>query len=322
VTDYEKKFTSTGIKLLQHLDRLQEFQAGESVRPITLHIMPESNCNLRCSFCSVVKRATQERLDFELVSATVRLLHARGLQGVVLSGGGEPMLYPQFNDLLSLFFDLGLKVGLITNGTCFKRAEPALLKQLSWVRVSINVLDYVEEEKLYIPQFGAETVFGLSYIVSPDMEEDSFEKIIRFVDKHDPKYVRVTADCMLRRDDLEVEHQRVRELVEGLNDSRFFHQYKQHGTPRKCYLGYFHPILYCDGYIYPCDSLVLNGANQEFSKKWRLCKAEDIVETLYSSDAFSSLVDTQKLCDACVWEGQNEFLCSVADEDVTHLEFI
>ncbi len=320
--DLEKKFTSTGVKLLKHLDRLQEFQEGKPVRPITLHIMPESRCNLRCAFCSVVKRPTNERLDFELVVKTVTDLHARGLQGVILSGGGEPMLYPQFDGLLSLLFSLGLKVGLITNGTCFKRSDPSLLKQLSWVRISINVLDYVEEEKLHIPQFGPETVFGLSYIVSPDMTEKSFEKILRFVDEHSPKYIRVTADCMLRRGELEVEHQRVRELVAGLNDERFFHQYKNHGTPSKCYLGYFHPILYCDGYVYPCDSLVLNDTNQEFSKKWRLCRVEDIVDTLYKGNAFTSLVDTKKLCDACVWEGQNEFLCSVVDQDLTHWEFI
>lgn len=317
----EVNFTSTGIKFLKYLDRLKEFQEGKPVRPITLHVMPESRCNLKCGFCSVAKRDMHESLSIDIIKGTVSSLCNIGLKGIVISGGGEPTLYKSINELLRFLYESGLAVGLITNGTGFDKVDSLLINKLTWVRVSANVLDYVDEDKLKIPIFNNSTVFGMSYIVSLDTKEDSLVKVKKFADKYNAKYVRVAADCLVSDVLLEEQNRRISNAVNDLNDGRFFHHYKKHGTPPRCYLGYFHPILYCDGYIYPCDSLVLNDKNQEFNKEWRLCKAEDIIDTLYIRGAYRSLVNSQERCKACVWKNQNDFLCSVVDY-VEHTEFV
>jgi MoaA/NifB/PqqE/SkfB family radical SAM enzyme len=315
----EKNYTSTGFKLLKYLDRLKDFQDGKSVSPVTLHIMPESRCNLKCSFCSVSNRQVHERLDFSTIKTTVTRLTGLGLKGVVISGGGEPCIYPEFEDLLQFLYSQNLKVGLITNGTKLAKVDKGLVKGLSWVRISANTLDYVDDIEL--PEFGSKTVFGLSYIVSLDTKDNSLQRVVRLADRYNATYVRVSPNCMIRKDQLEKEQERVGKLVVDLNDNRFFHQYKMHSTPKKCFLGYFHPVLYCDGYIYPCDSLVLNSENKEFNESFRLCKAEDIVDTLYKKPAHSTLVECEKLCDSCVWEQHNVFLSAVI-EKLNHKEFV
>ncbi len=55
-----------------------------------------------------------------------------------------------------------------------------------------------------------------------------------------------------------------------------FVQQKPPKAPHACYLGYVHPVLNCDGYVYPCDSCVLNeAAGHSFSNPWRICPMMD-----------------------------------------------
>jgi len=316
---HEKNFTSTPVKFLQHLDRLKEFQDGEIVRPITMHIMPESRCNLKCAFCSTVNRPTHERLEMSLIKETVGKLVSIGLQSVVISGGGEPTIYPQFNELLEYLYGEGLSVGLITNGTRLSKLDPELIKQLTWIRISANTLDYTN--KIEVPEIGDKTVMGLSYIVGGDMTEDSFKKVQGFADLYDVEYVRIGVNCLLPDEELERTHQKVHQMVEDFGDKRFYHQYKKHKTPEECYLGYFHPILYCDGYIYPCDSLVLNSGQARFGESFRVCHATEIIETLYTEAPKETLVNCQKLCDSCVWENHNNLLINIKKK-TRHPEFI
>jgi radical SAM protein with 4Fe4S-binding SPASM domain len=85
-------------------------------------------------------------------------------------------------------------------------------------------------------------------------------------------------------------------------------------------LGYFHPVLYCDGNIYPCDSLVLNDhENQQFKESFKICSAEDIGE-FYNGLANESLVDTEAKCPNCVFERQNNLLSDVKDKKITITE--
>jgi MoaA/NifB/PqqE/SkfB family radical SAM enzyme len=281
--------------------------------------MPESRCNLKCAFCSVINRPVQERLELDLIKRVVGSLVERGLQSVVISGGGEPTIYPQFNELLEFLYDSGLSVGLITNGTKLNKLRHDLVKKLRWIRISANTLDYAP--KVVIPELGEDTVLGLSYIVGDDMTDDSLLKVQKLADEYNVRYVRVGVDCLLEDNELEEVHQKTARMVEEFGDKRFFHQYKKHSTPEKCYLGYFHPILYCDGYIYPCDSLVLNDGQARFGDEYRLCHADDIIETLYSGPADETLIDCQRLCNSCVWRAHNDTLIAVKRE-TEHPEFI
>ncbi len=72
-------------------------------------------CNLRCNFCY-----NPEEIRFhgkiKDIKAILKTLKEHGVYNVSLSGG-EPLLHPQIKDILEYMYKLGLRIGLVTNGT-------------------------------------------------------------------------------------------------------------------------------------------------------------------------------------------------------------
>ncbi len=327
-SDKERVFTSTGEKLLHHTKAMKKFQETGIATPIVSHIMPTSMCNLSCGFCSVKDRKSHESLSLENdIVPFIEQLKERGLRAVILSGGGEPTIYPQFNELVSYLDSSNLDIGLITNGTTLYRQPKDTLEKLTWMRVSINALE--NGGKVKLPQLEKPTV-GFSYIVTGFTTPEMVEQIRYLATSNNIEYVRLLPDCAQPLDKLIRDHEKVGDMAKELGDP-FFHQYKVPTTPDNCFLGYFHPVLYCDGKVYPCDSLVLNDHdNQQFHEDFSICEGKDIGK-IYDSRISGSLVDTKKMCPNCVFERQNTLLdkiysgkknISKSSESIKHKNFI
>ena len=312
----EQSFTSTGDKLLYHKDAVRDLRAQRN-HPIVLHIMPTEMCNLKCVFCSVAQRGLEGKLFKDLTMEQIRFvigkLQPLGLKAVILSGGGDPTLYKQINELLAYLYSVGLEVGMITNGILLaQKVTPENLKRLSWVRISANAFDYVSD--IQIPPLGKKTVLGFSYIWNEKSSSRVVKKIISKIEEqrlsNPVTYVRMLPDCNLETAELEKMHQKLRETTRKLGDP-FFHQYKTHKTPDECHLGRVHPVLYTDGNIYPCDSLVLNSPpdDKRFHKKYALCRWDQAGE-YYRRKIAGSLVNTRN-CPCCVFCRQNEILAKL-----------
>ncbi len=92
-----------------------------------------------------------------------------------------------------------------------------------------------------------------------------------------------------------------------------FVQYKPPKAPKACYLGYIHPVLNCDGYVYPCDSCVLNeAAGHSFANPWRICHWREVAQ-IYNKPVKSLIADPAKTCPGCVFTQSNELLGKVVD---------
>ena len=104
-------------------------------------------------------------------------------------------------------------------------------------------------------------------------------------------------------DKLIEKHYELDEVLLEVNDTRYFHQYKVHGAPQtsKCHQSYFRPYLseVNGGTVFPCDSVVLNGAVAHFSEQYALCKAEDVLE--YIDGRIKQPFDAQVHCKGCVF---------------------
>ncbi len=101
---------------------------------ITLDTNPE-DCNLSCTMCeehsehsAFMQRlyertgVRRRRMPFEMVQRVMQEAAALGVQEIIPSTMGEPLLYRQFDELLELAAEHGMKVNLTTNGTFPKRA--------------------------------------------------------------------------------------------------------------------------------------------------------------------------------------------------------
>ncbi|NCN86429.1 radical SAM protein [archaeon] len=309
LSDKERVFTSTGEKLLYHPEAMKKFQETGIATPIVMHIMPTSNCNLRCNFCSVKDRENHENLSLEgEIKPVVDELSKKGLKSIILSGGGEPMIYKEFEPLINYLSSKNLEIGMITNGTLLKKFPDEFYENFSWIRISINSLE--NGGKVIIPK-AKNPIIGFSYVTNPLTTKESLEEIKDLAIKNNIKYVRVLPDCAQPGDKLEEDHIKVNKLVEELGQP-LFHQYKVPSSPKNCYLGFFHPVLYCDGNVYPCDSLVLNDhENQQFKKEFIISSAKDIGK-LYEKPVYS-LVNPKVSCPNCVFERQNNLLENILD---------
>lgn len=330
-TEEEHKFTSTGIKFWRHKSQLESYIEGTGKTVISTHLSPEGSCNLRCPYCSVSKRERHNRIKLDTIKDYILKLKSRGLKAVILTGGGEPTIYPQFNELVRwLKQDQNLSVALITNGTMIHNVEQEVWDMFSWVRVSLNFVENFKE-KIKFPKIKG--VLGCSMVYIGQTKEQ-FEEISEFTKNTGVKYIRVLPNCLLEQGDLLAEHQKIRDLLDQLEDKRFFHQFKIHGTPcsSTCHQAYFRPYLseVDGGTLYPCDSLVLNDSCQHFAEEYAICKAADVLD--FMDGKIKMNFDATKLCEGCVftdnikllddWKlsGVNRF--EEFKEELMHEEFV
>jgi hypothetical protein len=174
----KESFTSTGSKLFWHQEAMQKFKEGKGT-PIVSHLMVTDACNFKCSFCSVHFR-NKDVLPLTKINNYLDQLCERGLKAVIISGGGNPILYKcpetktDFNGLIDSIHARGLEIGLISNGMKMKQypdgrwswltVNPETLDKLTWLRISLSGWDHPERE-CYTPDIDpSRTTLGGSYV--------------------------------------------------------------------------------------------------------------------------------------------------------------
>jgi MoaA/NifB/PqqE/SkfB family radical SAM enzyme len=331
-SEQEHQYTSTGIKYWNHSEQMLSYKEGTGRSIISTHISPEGSCNLNCSYCSVKKRTQNFRIELPVIQDYVIKLMSRGLKAVILTGGGEPTLYPQINELLHwLKHTCNLKIALITNGTQTHRVDDWSV--FEWIRVSLNdIPNWKEVITLPTCKIPNTTVIGCSYIDTGDLLE-KHKDLSSMLDKLNAKYLRVLPNCLLDQKELLHAHAVIKSQVAFINDPRYFHQFKIHGTPKTCtcHQSYFRPYLseIDGGTVYPCDSLVLNDNVERFDEKYRLCKAGDVLDFLDKKIQLS--FNPQIDCSGCVffenvnmlddWYN-NKLEYQTTKEGIQHVEFV
>ena len=318
-TKEEHAYTSTGIKFWRHPEAMNSYIEKSGRTIISTHISPEGSCNLKCSYCSVSKRERFNRIDFDVIKEYVLNLKIRGLKAVILTGGGEPTLYPHFNALVRwLKEEQGLSVALITNGTNTHRVDEDVWKMFSWVRISLNFFEGYQE-KIVFPEIDG--VLGASMVyIGQSLEE--MKQLSKFVDKEKVRYVRILPNCLLNQEDLIKEHQKIQMLLNELGDKRFFQQFKLHGLPCSniCHQAYFRPYLseVDGGTVFPCDSLVLNDEQMHFNKDYAICTPDKILDFL--DHKIEMRFDAQKMCSGCVFTDNIKLLDQWYNEGINRFD--
>jgi hypothetical protein len=281
----------------------------------------------------------------ELVDA----IHSRGLQIGLISDGMPLKQFPFVRQTPSPQLDHPEAVRI--DGTIresWATVRPETLDKLTWIRISMAGLDHSERE-VYVPDIDpTKTTLGFSYVghdlyiepadphhgkvstpadlitigaaraaLPPTWTFDSripelTEQIRHYVEVYHPRYVRLLPNCL--EPSLIAERcVKLQSIADAINPSVVFVQQKPPAAPHACYLGYIHPVLNCDGYVYPCDSCVLNeAAGHSFANPWRVCRWDEIGE-IYERPVRSLIADPGKTCPGCVFTRSNEILRGVVD---------
>lgn len=171
-----------------------------------------------------------------------------------------------------------------------------------------------------------------------DRMQELTEQIANYVEKYQPTYVRLLPNCLEpslianRVTKLESMAAKINARFAGSDiGTPVFVQHKPPQAPKSCYLGYVHPVLNCDGYVYPCDSCVLNdAAGHSFANPWRICYWSEVAK-LYEQPVRSLIADPKVTCPGCVFSLSNKILNGVVDgsadltppvETPTHVKFV
>ncbi len=102
-----------------------------------IHIEISNACNLQCSFCPEVQRPKQimNSENFRTILAKVKPF----TEQIALHLMGEPLMHPQFEEILNICEELKVPVHLVTNGVLLKTKSPDLLLHPSLRQVNFSL---------------------------------------------------------------------------------------------------------------------------------------------------------------------------------------
>lgn len=297
----ENVFTSTGVKFLHHPEAILKVQLLRTAIPISVQIAPTSRCNLSCVFCSNVNRDKHEDLGNAALQNLIKDLLILKTKTIEWTGGGDPTQYEYINEAVNFASDLGFKQGMISNGIAIKdKIDSYALNRLTWLRISMNCLDYVDD--IQLPFFAG--TLGFSYVMNKNTTEESLEKLQGMIEKYRPMYVRVVPDCQVSLEEQIDNNAKYSKTIKEWGEP-YFYQAKIFNRPKACWWGYFKPFVLHDGWVYRCSSVVLNDeADRQFHEKYRWFPIEDF-RKVYEQPMKSF---TTEHCSHCVFSNQNDMV--------------
>lgn len=281
---------------------------------------------------SILYKCRETGADF---NDLVDFLHGLGLQIGVITNGMPLKEYQES------FFNPLIQRHTLVNRKSWRSVSPSTLDKMTWCRISMSGIDHNhKEQEVFVPDFDpSKTTLGFSWIMSDSYEEPTHkhgwvstpediktpmdnrkvvlatermpfieEKIRGYVEKHKPGYVRLLCNC-LQPDQIAERHQILTEMAARIDPQVVFSQNKPPRQPGKCWKVLPHPCLNADGWVYPCDSVVLNrDANHQFGSKWRICPAAQVGE-LYANPAAFNMPDG--ICPGCVFADQVDLIHAI-----------
>lgn len=316
--DLTQKFSTFGDKLLQHTDILYSIQNDKKFKPITIQLAPTEVCDLNCGYCSVANRDKTKKIDFETIKNGIDDFVSLGAKSIEITGGGNPLLYPQINELIKYSSVKGLKIGIITNSLSLDKLNNESLELCDWIRISLSKLDFINDISLIDIKSFDKKKLSFSYIVNEKTNDEILNTLLEINKKFNPKFIRIAPDC-LKEDSIDIK-ERLKEFIDKIDGNIFIKEINDNFLPydKGCYVGLIRPYWNHKG-VFICTSHVLK--NRKYEDEWKMCDVENIKEFYKScnerlmNNESPYCVDVNK-CYHCYYYNNNKLLHTV----ITKLE--
>jgi len=127
-------------KLGYHYDRIEQWEQGERIAPVSVDMALTRACGAMCSFCYAMVQEPQERTNIK-EKESLNLLDdfaEIGIKGVSLISDGESTLSKSYVPFIQHAYKIGVDVGNATNGWEWQPEKiEQVLPYLSWVRFTV-----------------------------------------------------------------------------------------------------------------------------------------------------------------------------------------
>jgi len=127
-------------KLSHHFDRVQAWEAGERIAPVSVDMALTRACGAMCAFCYAMVQEPQERSSVKVDSSLALLddFKSIGVKSVSLISDGESTISKSYVPFIQHAASLGIDVGNATNAWEWGPEKiEAVLPHLTWVRFTV-----------------------------------------------------------------------------------------------------------------------------------------------------------------------------------------
>ena len=323
----KSSFTSTdplSLKILLDGELVESMQKDKKILPRHIQLNIENTCTQNCSWCSTANRNKTLEMPYEKIMKVMEKFKSLGTKGCTIAGCGEFLCHPRANDIISGIYNLGIDVGLVTNGDLINKLGKEDLEKIIWIRISFgdgkktsedfwkNLSEAIEK--------GENVDWGCSYVIANEKPDYSLIKeIVEFSNCHNLIYIRIVNDIFNAdklRGVMKLVKKRLKE--DGIDDSLVIYQDRSEWTKgiKKCPIGLLKPVITPDGKLSPCcaDNCKDNPPSRDFVGDWGTI--EDIDEIWEEQKCY----DGSK-CVKCFYSNYNTLLLTLL-EKTKHLNFI
>lgn len=295
------------VKLIQNQVVVDSMEMVKIIPPIHPQFIPTNKCNLKCKFCSCSGEDRKIEMGLELAKETVNVLDNLGMHAVTITGGGEPLCHPDIGKIIDLFSELGVEVGLVTNGTLLDSTD--YIKFLTWCRISHgssrpfdqkyqNMLSKVINRYTHVG-------WAFSYVATYDGQIDDIINVVKFANDKEFTHVRIVSNIL--DPNAELIDDIKEKLSDNVDDSLVIYQARD--KPKRgsdCYICYLKPVIAADGGVYTCcgAQYALKEPSNSMPDELRLCHIRDLPEAIDNSNKpFDG-----SLCHKCYYTDYNRVL--------------
>ena len=325
-----------GTKLAWHLDRVEKWQRGERIAPITIDMALTRACNYSCGFCYAMfqendRKIINKKVIFDFLEDCAEI----GVKGISFVSDGESTISPVFTEACKYGHELGLSMAVGTNafvltknrleevmpyltylrvnfsaGEKKRYAEIMGVKESSYDRVCQNIRDMKENKK----KNSLKVTIGMQMVLMPE-DADQIIPLAKLGKELRPDYA-IIKHCSDNEDGglgiLYDEYEKLYPILkeaEGYSDETYkcvikWSKIKDKGNNKRsyqrCYGAPFMIQLSGSGLVAPCGGL--------FNEKYKKFHIGNICDTrfkdLWKSDRYwevmnylsSPKFNAQKMC--------------------------
>jgi hypothetical protein len=236
-------------KLSRHTE-YANYLNGAKVPMINIEVSLSSVCDAQCECCFY--RNDQNKKE-KFIQTSKFLLWMKeacnsGLKAITLSGGGEPTLHPDINEIiLFLSIKTNLEVGMFTNALKNIKYRANFLK---WIRITKTNRDFNEENIAEIRKQNKEVGLCINYQGS--ISDNDIKKALEIVYKYDLRYVQVRPALNLNGELTYVVAPTITDPKLIITQYKFTDCLKENRGYDKCEGYHFSPMIWEDGTMSVC----------------------------------------------------------------------
>lgn len=147
------------LKAARHPNKILELRQGKQPYPVHVQLIISDYCNQYCNFCAYrtkgyssselfgekdlggeVNRNPKRMIPPEKIWEIISDCKEMGVKAIQLTGGGEPTVHPNFDEVCAGVFEAGIDLAVVTNGLLIrpKTRRLELLARSCWTRISVD----------------------------------------------------------------------------------------------------------------------------------------------------------------------------------------